>query len=65
MTHPNSPKGALLRHGYQMPTGLRKRAITSASRAGIDVMAVFVGHKLTCVAASRAGQGNPGIGRSR
>ena len=33
-------------------------AITSASRAGIDVIADFVGHRLACVAASRAGQGN-------
>ena len=46
------------RHGYQMPGCPRKRAITSASRAGIDVIADFVGHNLTCVAASRAGQGN-------
>ena len=30
-----------------------------------DVMADFVGHRLACVAASRAGQGNPGIGRRR
>ena len=45
--------------------GVTPRAISSVSRAGIDVMADFVGHRLACVAASRAGQGNPGIGRSR